>query len=280
MRSIAVFASLLLLTPAIGQDRQPAPDDGAQARQQDDQAARRARRAWLVRRLEELRQEQARLEQMVARLDAGEPMPEMRRPMRDREDEARGRPQRGPDARDGEGPMSPEERTRLVFQFAREHFPEFAERLEAERQRDPGAAHRIAARFWPRVVELRELEKSEPELFAVEVERLRSGEAIMTTVRRARAAPPADDAGRQRLMARLRELAERNIELRLEATRLRLESLRASVRDTERELQERQAQREQSVEEQVQRFLRWIERGDRDDDADDRPQRRPERRGG
>src|SRR5690606_27055465 len=138
------------------------------------------------------------------------------------------------------------------------------ERLDAERQRDPDAVHRIAARFWPRIEELKELEKTEPELFAVEVERLRSGHAVMNAVRRARATPPADDAARQRLMTHLRELAERHIDQRLEATRLRLEALSASVRETERELEQHRSQREQSVQEQVQRFLRWIARDERE----------------
>lgn len=281
MKALAVTLSLLLLAPAVAQDRQPQQDriDVQRDQQAPDADRRAARRAWLVRRLEELRQEQARLEVMISKLDAGEPLPEMRRSDRgdgegrpDRPD----RPDRG--GRDAERPQSPEERTRLVAQFAREHLPEFAERLDAERQRDPEAVHRIAARFWPRVEELKELQQSEPELFAVEVERLRSGHAIMNAVRRARAAPPADDAARERLMAHLRELAEQHIDLRLEATRLRLESLRASVRQTEQELEDRRSQRDQSVEEQLQRFLRWIERGDHDGDDDDGPRRG--RRGG
>lgn len=278
--------ALLAAGPAPAQGRQPESPRREQARQpepaRDDAERRAARRAWVLRRLEESRAEQARLENVLARLDAGEPLPDFRRPGRDErpDDAGPGGDGRHADRRAHERP-SIEERTRLVAQFAREHFPEFAQRLDSELQRDPEAARRIAARFWPRIAELREIEKTDPELFAVEVGRLRSGEAIMNAVRRARGAPPADGPARERLIAHLRQLAQRHFELRLEAIRLRLESLRQSVRDTERDLEERRAERERDVEEQVQRLLRAIEH-DLKDDGDRREGRRqdPSRRGG
>lgn len=227
---------------------------------------RAAMRAWLVRRVEEARAEQARLESALQDLDAGQPLQHLRRDLRrdddDDDDRRRGRFRRG---ERGHADTSIEERVRLVARFAREHFPEFAEQLESEQQRNPEAARRIAARFWPRIAELLELEDSQPELFAVEVEKLRSGQQLMTTVHRARRAKPLDDAARQRITRRLRKLAEQHFELRLEATRLRLESLRQSVRETERELEQRRAEGARSVEQQVQRLLRWIDREDRDD---------------
>lgn len=315
MRITVAIACLLLgatipLGPgaALAQDEQPSAE---RPREQPVDAADRrrdARRAWLARRLEESRAEQARLENMLRKLDAGEPLPEFGRPPRrgrgdggeggeggeGREGRERGADgggrrgeQRADDPRDGRA-MPLEERVRLVARFAREHFPEFAEQLESELQRDPAAAHRIAARFWPRVVELRELEKTEPELFAVEVERLRSGHTIMNSVRRARSAAPHDAAGRQRLIEHLRQLAERHFELRVEAVRLRLESLRQSVRETERELEERRADREQSVDRQVQRLLRIIDEKDGENGGGDGggdesgldSGRNPSRRGG
>jgi hypothetical protein len=280
-----MMIALLAAAPAPAQDQRPDPErrrptERRQQAEPADAEDRAARRAWLSRRLEESRAEQARLQDMLAKLDAGEPLPDLRRPPHDGRDDragAAGRDGRPGDRLDPERPdPSVDERARLVAQFAREHFPEFAERLESERQRDPDAAHRIAARFWPRIVELKEIEKTDPELFTVEVDRLRSGEAIMNAVRRARSARPLDDDARQRLIAHLRQLAERHFELRLEAIRLRLESLRRSVRDTERELEERRADRERNVEEQVQRLLRAIEH-DRQDDG--RRQDQP-RRGG
>lgn len=290
MRITAVVACFLLgatfgLAPgaAVAQDDPPA---GGQREQSDAAADQRRddRRAWLTRRLEESRAEQARLENMLRRLDAGEPLPEVRRPQREGRDGAEGpdarqradgnrqggdRGRRRPEQRadeQGEGRTPPlEERIRLVLRFARKHVPEFAERLESDLERDPGAAHRIAARFWPRLVELEELETSQPELFTVEVERLRSGQVIMNVIHRARSSAPHDAAARQRLVEHLRPLAERHFELRVEAVRLRLESLRQSVRETERELEEHRADRERSVEEQVQRLLRIIDQPDGDD---------------
>src|SRR5690606_28523743 len=91
-----------------------------------------------------------------------------------------------------------------------------------------------------------------------------SGQQLMATVHRARRSKPLDEAARQRITEQLRKLSEQHFELRLEATRLRLESLRQSVRETERELEERRAERDRSVEQQVQRLLRWIDRDDRE----------------
>lgn len=279
----ALLGAAPLPSPAVAQDQRP---DARRAEQGERSEAQRrdAHRAWVVRRLEESRAEQARLENMLRRLDAGEPVPDFRRPQRDGREGREGREGRRGDGRadarhdrDGQ-PPSLDERARVVARFAREHFPEFAQRLESELERDPAAAHRIASRFWPRVAELREIEKTQPELFRVEIARLRSGEEIMSTVRRARDAGPLDEKARERLIGHLRQLAERHFELRVEAIRLRLESLRQSVRETERELEERRAERERSVDEQVQRFLRMIDREDGDEGDRDRHRDRP--RGG
>ncbi|MFG0286031.1 MAG: hypothetical protein ACF8R7_16560 [Phycisphaerales bacterium JB039] len=243
-----------------------------QPEQQTDAERRAARRAWLVRRLEESRQEQARLQQMIEQIDAGEPLPEFPRRGRGggRFDDERGQGERGP----GPGPAEPDpqERLRLVLQFTREHFPEFASKLESERESNPEGVSRIAARFWPRIAELIELEDSDPALFAIEVDRLRNGEEIMSTVWKARRDPPTDEAAREALGAELRRLATRQFELRLAATTRRLESLRASVRETEQELAQHETNREASIEEQVERLLRMIERPDRwrGDRGDDR----------
>ena len=242
------------------QDRPGQGDQQEQAEQQTDAERRAGQRAWLARRLDELRRQEARIVEMIEKLDAGEPLPDVSRSSRQGRFEAGDRrPERGPPPPD----PAPEERLRLVMQFAQKHFPEFASRLESEDERNPEGAGRIAARFWPRVAELMELEQTDSELFTIELDRLRNGEEIMSTVWRARREPPADETAREQLAATLRELVTRQFELRLAATTRRLESLRESVRQTEQELQEHESASDEAIDEQVERLLRMIERPDR-----------------
>ncbi len=120
-------------------------------------------REAIEQRLKERRDEVARLEGMLRRLDQGQAPQHA---------DAEGAPPRAheqPEPGPVGGPSRQVVRER-VLAFLREHNPDFARHLDELRQARPDLADRALADFAPRLRELSELKENDPPLFAMRLE--------------------------------------------------------------------------------------------------------------
>jgi len=274
----SAFGLLGVLVMGVGAISQPPGDrdDGASRIEQppaDTKATGNAaeeferHRERLRRRLEDVRRLEARLEDLLARLDAGEDPEQLReeiyegrRGFRSGRLRDEGRPgawirgDRDRARRDGDGPEVDAEQVRA---FVTDHLPELMERFDALREDRPDLAARLERGFSGRVAELMRLERENPEMFAVALEETRARLEIMSTVIRHRREGGVDEDA---LRAELRPLVLMQHELKLQSRRLEVEEMERRLRDLQERIEEHEQNSERLVDERVDDLVRFATR--------------------
>jgi hypothetical protein len=252
-------------------------------------------RAMLDRRLESLREQEARVIEIMDRLDAGESPREIFAELRERGElgvlgllAERGREgvrgpmgEPGPEDRDRRAPqaMNPEDYTlwrNRVMAFFEEHAPEMAQRLrEAGDSED---ARRAVFRLRREVERLIELKERESEEFRPALERLRNGVRIADLLGRVRQAKLDGSLTEEALGQLRRELTEivgRQYDAQLAAREEFLRRTTQRLEGAREKLEQERAERSQRIEAEVQSM---IDRATREGDGGGRPggpRRRP-----
>ncbi|HYE01740.1 MAG TPA: hypothetical protein VD963_00755, partial [Phycisphaerales bacterium] len=278
---VAVAATGLMFRPPAAHAGTPPPDSArAQrpgrpggeppSRARDARADEQETRDFIARRLDDLEKRRAVLEEAQRRLDAGEPVDQVRAHLRSglrtgtiwdppetrehgpvgagarRPGLPQGLPR--PGARPGappRGPLPPEHRQQMR-EFLRATFPEALARIEEAARDNPAEVERRLQEWAPRVRELLELRDREPELYELRVREVRAqfraGPLAYSIAQRLPADGPVP-AEVEADIAKLRELVTELVDARLEAKRLEVERLRARldrvVQDVDRQGQER-----------------------------------------
>lgn len=265
---------------------------------QDTPLNREAARGFLTRWAESLSAASERLASAVRRLDAGEPIADVRQvldtelrslraglrwPERDLErffgglDRSRATPAPGePRSLPGAGTpprLSPAERTKLRA-LLQEHRPELLARLEAlaagsEQERD-----RVIDALAPRLRGLAELQQDDPEMFEI---RVQEGNSFLDLIESTRALAKARSGADQGATDRAREAVRRaltaQLDLRLSAQELSIRRVRERLDREQGELDRTRANREQILDTQLRQAER---RGI--DSAPPSPRRGPQNR--
>lgn len=174
----------------------------------------------------------------------------------------RPRLRRGEPDRSAEGaarrPLSPE-RIEEVIAAASEVVPEWGDRLRALRDESPEALDRAIAANGRRLVALSMLRQRSPELYRMKVEELRNhvelrrlGAALRASSAEGRAEVAAE------LRARVRSLAERQVDFGLRIRAEELAAMDAALRKMRQDLEQDAVRREQSISE----LLEAVEAGE------------------
>ncbi|GIW74240.1 MAG: hypothetical protein KatS3mg103_0762 [Phycisphaerales bacterium] len=267
MGLVPAGAPWALVRPAAGQGDEP-----ARAGVQDQPQGEAQRLGALIRRrLDVLRQQQARLEALLADLDAG-------RDPRDVFAELRSPGEGPPDGRpvprdDPFGPLQAEPTEaiepaspgggqdatawrRRVMAFLDEHAPEIAQRLREDGQSEQ--AQRALQRLRREVERLIELRQRDAEQFAPQLQRLRTGMRIAEVVARLRRQAAQGPIGSQELEAYRRALTEpvaAQFDAELAARQRFLERTEQRMQAARQRLEEERAQRDERIAAEVQAIL-------------------------
>ncbi|RMH27064.1 MAG: hypothetical protein D6693_06020 [Planctomycetota bacterium] len=230
---------------------QPAPAD----------APDRARaRQMIQRQIEALRSRQARLEDVMARLDAGAPLDEIRRTVTERPDVA----------------LTDEDREALLTLLA-ELNPELHERWRRLSEQNPAMAERLRSRILERMSrdrglrELLRLRDEDPERFRLRLEQVKLGQRATAAARRFVDATVNNDGDADRIRAEVRDLVSRQVELRLQEQRRLYEQAEARLGEARHRLAQQEERREALVDEEVASLLRRAMQGGDDRRAPRRP---------
>lgn len=312
MRRSMLARSLLCLAASAGwacaQPVDPPPPDGLQADASPEVLRERVRS-----RLDRAKENIARLEQLLNRIESGEKIDPAElnelmppdRPFRDRMGDAivdrRGGPMREGVPGTGQGPgpgfgrpdTAPEVTVEDVRAFIQRELPWLEERFSAAETAHPGVKDSMIERIRPQVAEIMATRRVDPELATLKIAQLRLGSDWIETSRTVRDALRTGDMTKEQAIAGFTDLAERHFELRQQITRHEIERLRADLAARERELNDDDARRSDWIRDMAQRMVDRLgrdrgfrggsgegrpERGDgRDVDADDRPGRGPGR---
>ncbi len=139
-----------------------------------------------------------------------------------------------------------------LIAFAREHFPEHAERLQALREEDPRAFRRVAGRVFPRLRHMKALYDRDPQgLGRLVIEDHKLDMQIRDLARRYREAPPAERAA---LGEELRGVLDRQWAVRQERRGLELGELEKRLAEQRARLADRAARRAEMVQQQFDRL--------------------------
>ena len=245
-------------------------------------------REMLVRRRDAAEMFRARLDEAIARLDRGEPLDpaafaELRESMGDRpfmrgraggDDEMARRPEdrraerrEGPDGGPANAPFQPGsiEETRRMRAFVDENLPLLAERLRAMEQQDPEGPRRMLGRLGPRLREAMDARQHSPELFALRVEELQQGFAVIEAARRTRAvisAEGAESPSARDAIERFRAIASDHYRTQVRLQEREVAELEARLADLRAEVQRKTESRDAEIDARVQNLIKgWPEGG-------------------
>lgn len=269
--------------PKAEQDRERG--DGAQAE-------RRTRmRERLTRFLNEMREEQKKLEEAISKLEAGANMDDVRDALPERfasrirgPGEGTGEPDGGPGPRRpgdrgprAEQPFS-EQDWEAVNAIIKHAQPEMLERFDELRKRDPDVAQRRMMAAYPRLRPLLEAYKHDRPGFDLRLEELviirKSLPLAKEIIELRRQGKTEESEEMKAARSKLRELAQRHFENRMKIMAHELEQMRQRLARREKELADQSANPERGVERSIEGLIRQAERGQ--GDAENPP---PERRG-
>jgi len=258
----------------------------------------------LERRLEAMRRQEARMQEILDRLDAGEAPAEIFAELREdgewtllgefgRERFAQRQPG-GEMMRGGRGggmqaaerkgfdDLTPEEATLLrnrILSFLEQHAPEMAQRLRESG--DSPEVNRAINRLRREVLRLIELKEQQSPEFRPALEQLRNGMRIADVVGRIRQAAAQGEASGERLASlrkELTEIAEDQFDAQFAARQLFLERAEQRLINAREKLARERAERSQRIEREVQimidRALRAAQLGRTDEPASDGPRER------
>lgn len=244
----------LLVLPGMAQPERgvpggrPPPGEARAGSERGDMSAADLR-ARLVRRVEDARLIEQRLQAGIDRLDAGDDPQEVMRGLFEpggmRGGEGPG--WRGGDAR---GPMNPEERERLMSMI-RERMPRVAEWIAELEREEPRLLEAVRARLAPQLREVERLWERDPEGARVRTEELVATFGVMRATRVYRGAvvrDGADGASTQRARASLREALVTQFESRLAARRHEVGALGQRIEELSADIDAQTAGRAQFIE--------------------------------
>ncbi|TVQ31866.1 MAG: hypothetical protein EA376_07715 [Phycisphaeraceae bacterium] len=270
IRSAALGLGLsLFAATAFGQPGDFRLNRGEPTEQRAEQASPEAReqmRERLRNRLNDIRSSEARLEEALRMLDAGEPIDAVRRrvvaegaeQVRERREQMTDRrPQMGRRGAVAQTPLTPEQ-TQELMQFLRETNPQLHDRLQSVMERDEEAGRRALQRVAPGLQRFIDARERDPEGFEARREELVTARRTMELAREIRTGIEEGMAPERLREAReeLRTLVARQFELRMQNSRRTIEQLRSRLERHEADMQAQKERREQLVEDRVNAIIR------------------------
>ena len=157
-------------------------------------------------------------------------------------------------------PLSPDQIDAIV-EVATEVFPDGAARLRELRKQDPEALERVLGRQARRLFALAMLRDRNPELYALKLEELRNQMELRTLAARhaALGTEQVEDteaaSERERIEARIREIAEQQVDLGLRVRGLELAAMDEAIRRMRTELAEDAGNRDVAIDQMVEVVL-------------------------
>lgn len=309
MVKISLLTLVVAGAAAIAQPATDRPADRAGDRQTDRAADRGPRgplgegegfdREALRERLEQAR---ATIDDVIAKIDAGEPMGTLFSGLAPLErlgglrEAVESRRRRGGDfARERDGamgfgpPRPPEARDDIpdptreqMLTFLKDKIPMMHDRYERAKEADAEAADRMLDRLEPRVVELWRLEQQEPGYADLRIAEIRAGWEVVGARRALGEAMASGDSARiDQARSMLREALSSHFDARLAVGEQELRRLEAETTRLRAEIEDKRRRRGELVDEKITEFASDIdrrgERGRRDrrqdvhGDRDERP---------
>ncbi len=247
--AVACVTAALLAGPSLAQPRRDGPPPA-----QNDSADRMRDRVEA--RLDEIRKEEALLQDALRALDNGEPPAGVLRDvMRGARDERLGRFGDGPEERPIDlAELTPERRAEIL-NFVKEMTPPLGERIERELRESPERADAIYLRLAPRVLPQIELRERDPELFDLRAESMRLDWQIRAA---SMALRRAGDENAASARERLKGLVAKRVDLTMKERSLMIDRFDRRIAAMREELAEERSRRDAIVEEK----LGEIERGE------------------
>lgn len=141
-----------------------------------------------------------------------------------------------------------------LMKFAREHFPEKAERLEQLRREDPAMFRMFSRRILPRLARLKEAYDRDPNgigKFLIQDHRFQ--EEIDRLARDYR--DQRDEAGRRELAQKIKDLLRQQWDVRMQRRHLELAEIEKRLAEQRKQLEDRQAHQQEMIERQFQRVV-------------------------
>jgi hypothetical protein len=132
------------------------------------------------------------------------------------------------------------------MQVLRESMPHVAARFDQLRQHDPQAAERLSARLLPRMREAFETRDSDPELFNLRMDELRSMGEVMAAAQELRT-HSGSEAEKEPLRAALREALGRQFDARHASDLREITKLEERVADLQEEARRKLANRDAMI---------------------------------
>lgn len=241
----------------------PPPPPGAADRPEAEGRDREALRARIVRRLEDAKRMQARLERALELFDKGAAHAEVRREMREGGPEPVGagprpgerRPPRG--MREGDGGWS--NSGEAVLRSLDAHEPALAARVREQMTEDPALGRRVVGWVAPRLREL--IGERDEELRGLRGAELHEGPAIVEAMRAVVQAASRGEEGESDLSEakqRLREALGRHYDLRVRIQQREVELLAERLEELRAELAATESRREAALDEQIEALLSQV----------------------
>ncbi len=143
-------------------------------------------------------------------------------------------------------------RKRRVEDFIKEHFPSLFVELQRLEDRNPNAYERRMARIGPRMMELAEMARMEPQRGALAIRERQLDLQIRELARDFRHS--SEDQGRRRIRKRMRELCSDKFDCQLDRRALEVGELEARLA----ELKERLAENKRMREELINRIVKEV----------------------
>jgi hypothetical protein len=262
-RVLLIVLAAAATFPALAQVTEP---DGLSVETRSARIARQRER--VLERLAELKREQASLEALLVRLDAGEEVDPLALPAP--------RPMQNPDVRPADSPLddivrsrpgqiepptrswkdlTPDEQESL-HEMAATLFPDGSDKLDELRDEDPDQYEKLMERNQPRLMEFSQLRTRDASMFEL---RRQDTRLARQTRQLARAAHEAESEGAfdqaDEYERRLKELLAEHFDVRQRIRAYELDLIALRVRDLEEELALRSRSRGQLIEERLEQLL-------------------------
>ncbi len=154
------------------------------------------------------------------------------------------------------GPLSPEERRRILAAVAKE-FPELHGRLRQVEADSPGEVERLVMRLAPRIREFEDLRERDPAMARIRLREMKASLRFVFASREWRNAVATGEAGAERLeviRTDVRESLAEMFDARSDAQQLDLDRLKERMARLEAELSDRRTNRDALLEEQIERM--------------------------
>ncbi len=150
------------------------------------------------------------------------------------------------------GPRLSEEEFKERLELLRELHPDLAERLEQLKDRNPQRVGAMIREHFPRLGEMLELRRRDPELFELRVKDIRANRKTLELAERYRQARRAgDQAQSQSLRDELQAAIREHFEVRQAQRERELAMLEERLEELRQRIKERTAQREELIQKRI-----------------------------